>query len=126
MTGLSFGDRCLVTKSYKNVGVFFLIYLFAVIMFIAKDRVGRWIALVWTSLRFMIQFLCHEWYTIFNSGVMGSLEGKIEYFSSTIQWLTIEGKYIPDIYHTILHILILLVIISTSIFIKNNKNKIKL
>ena len=28
----------------------------------------------------VIQFMCHEWYTIFNSGFMGSLDGKIKYF----------------------------------------------
>ena len=67
--------------------------------------------------------LCHEWYTIFNGGIMGSLEGKIKYFSETVQWIKIEGKYIPDIYHTVLHILILLVIITTFMFIKKTGNK---
>lgn len=55
---------------------------------------------------------------------MGTLEGKINYFSGTIQWLEIEGKYIPDIYHTVLHVLILSVVISTFIFIKRGNYKI--
>ena len=53
---------------------------------------------------------------MFNSGFMGSLEGKIEYYSGTIQWLQIQGKYIPDIYHTILHILILCALTITIIY----------
>ena len=109
MIGVYFGDKCLVTQSYKEDGVFF--------------QIGKWIVAVWTSIWFVIQFLCHEWYTIFNGGIMGSLEGKIKYFSETVQWIKIEGKYIPDIYHTVLHILILLVIITTFMFIKKTGNK---
>ena len=123
MIGVYFGDKCLVTQSYKEDGVFFLIYVTAIILFIIKDQIGKWIVAVWTSIWFVIQFLCHEWYTIFNGGIMGSLEGKIKYFSETVQWIKIEGKYIPDIYHTVLHILILLVIITTFMFIKKTGNK---
>jgi len=102
MIGVYFGDKCLVTQSYKEDGLFFLIYLIAIILFIIKDQIGKWIVAVWISIWFVIQFLCHEWYTIFNGGIMGSLEGKIKYFSETVQWIKIEGKYIPDIYHTVL------------------------
>ena len=123
MIGVYFGDKWLVTQSYKEDGVFFLFYLTAIILFIIKDQIGKWIVAVWTSIWFVIQFLCHEWYTIFNGGIMGSLEGKIKYFSETVQWIKIEGKYIPDIYHTVLHILILLVIITTFMFIKKTGNK---
>ena len=123
MIGVYFGDKCLVTQYYKEDGVFFLIYLTAIILFIIKDQIGKWIVAVWTSIWFVIQFLCHEWYTFFNGGIMGSLEGKIKYFSETVQWIKIEGKYIPDIYHTVLHILILLVIITTFMFIKKTGNK---
>ena len=72
----------------------------------------------------VIQFMCHEWYTIFGSGFMGTLEGKIECFSGTIQWLQIEGKYIPDVYHTILHILIIFALTVTIIYTaKSNKKR---
>ena len=123
MIGVYFGDKCLVTQSYKEDGLFFLIYLTAIILFIIKDKIGKWIVAVWTSIWFVIQFLCHDWYTIFNGGIMGSLEGKIKYFSETVQWIKIEGKYIPDIYHTVLHILLLFVIITTFMFIKKTGNK---
>ncbi len=123
MTGVYFGDKCLVTRSYKDDGIYFLIYLATILLFITKDRIGKWLVLVWSAIWFTIQFLCHEWYTIFNSGFMGTLEGKIKYFSGTLQWLKIEGKYIPDIYHTVLHILILLVLASTIMYIKKDKKK---
>ena len=34
MTGLYFGDKCLVTRSYKEDGIFFLIYLAALYAFV--------------------------------------------------------------------------------------------
>ena len=123
MTGVYFGEKCLVTMSYKDDGIFFIIYFIAVLLFIIKEKIGQWIVIIWSALWFITQFLCHEWYTIFNSGFMGTLKGKFENFSGTIQWLKIEGKYIPDIYHTVLHILILLVLISTIIYtLKRNKD----
>lgn len=76
------------------------------------------------DLWFVIQFLCHEWYTIFSKGVMGSLEDKIKYFSGAIKWIEIDGRYIPDVYHTILHILILAVVITTALYIRNSKKRV--
>ena len=123
MIGVCFGDKCLVTRSYAEDGVFFLIYLAAMILFIAKEKTGKWIVIGWMTMWFLIQFICHEWYTIFNDGFMGSLEGKIEYFSGTIQWLQIDGRYIPDVYHTILHVLILCALTVTIIYtVKTQKN----
>lgn len=123
MTGVYFGDKCLVTRSYKEDGLFFLIYLVAVVLFLTKEKIGKWLVIGWTSMWFTIQFMCHEWYTIFNSGFMGPLGGKIAYFSGTIQWLKIEGKYIPDVYHTILHILILTVLTFTVMYSIKNRQK---
>lgn len=124
MIGVYFSNSYLVTRSYKDDGLFFLIYLAAMILFIIKEKIGKWAVLVWTSLWFVIQFLCHEWYTIFGKGVMGSLEDKIKYFSGAIKWLEIDGGYIPDVYHTILHILILTVVITSAIYIRNSKKQV--
>lgn len=122
MTGVYFSDSYLVTRSYKDDGIYFLIYLVTVMLFILKERVGKWAVAVWTSIWFAIQFLCHEWYTIFGKGIMGTLDGKIRYFSGAVKWLEIEGRYIPDVYHTILHILILTVVITSVIYIgRTNK-----
>lgn len=126
MTGLYFGDKCLVTRSFKEDGVFFIVYLITIIVFLIKENIGKWLVIGWTSIWFVIQFLCHEWYTIFNSGFMGTLEGKIEYFSGTIQWLQIDGRYIPDVYHTVLHILIVISLTVTIIYSAKNKKKDKI
>jgi hypothetical protein len=124
MTGVYFSNSYLVTRSYKDDGLFFLIYLATMILFIFKEKIGKWAVWVWTSLWFVIQFLCHEWYTIFSKGVMGSLEDKIKYFSGAIKWIEIDGRYIPDVYHTILHILILTVVIASAVYIRNSKKRV--
>lgn len=121
MTGFYFGDACLVTRSYKDDGIFFLIYLAAVILFIVKEKIGKWVIIIWTAMWFVTQFISHEWYTIFNDGFMGTVESKMEIFSGTMHWLKVEGRYIPDIYHTVLHVLILLVLVSTSIYAAKNR-----
>lgn len=116
MTGFYLGDKCLVTTSYKDDGVFFIIYLATVILFIIKEKVGKWVSVGWLSMWFITQFISHEWYTVFNGGFMGDMQKKIDYFSDTIHWITIEGRYIPDVYHTVLHILILFALISTIVY----------
>lgn len=121
MTGVCFGDKCLVTRSYKDDGIFFVIYLVTVILFIVYEKLGKWFVIGWTTMWFATQFACHEWYTIFNGGFMGTLEDKIKRFSGTIQWLKIEGRYIPDVYHTILHILVLFALISTILYVARDK-----
>lgn len=123
MMGVYFSNSYLVTRSYKDDGIFFLIYLAAMILFIFKEKIGKWAVLIWTSLWFIIQFLCHEWYTIFGKGIMGTLEKKIEYFSGAVKFLEFESRYIPDVYHTILHILILTVVITSTVYIRNPKKQ---
>lgn len=124
MIGVYFSDSYLVTRSYKDDGIFYLIYLAVMVLFIFKEKIGKWAVFVWTSLWFIIQFLCHEWYTIFGKGIMGTLEKKIEYFSGAVKWLEVEDRYIPDVYHTILHILILAVVITSAIYIRNSKKQV--
>lgn len=112
------------TRSYKDDGIFFLNYLAAVIIFIVKENIGKWAVIIWTAMWFVTQFISHEWYTIFNGGFMGTVESKMETFAGTMHWLEIEGRYIPDIYHTVLHVLILLVLVSTSIYAAKNRKPV--
>lgn len=83
MTGFYYRNQCLVTKSYRDDDIFFLIYLFTIILFLLYEKVGKWILITWLSMWFIVEFLCHEWYTIFNGGFMGSLDAKISFFNYT-------------------------------------------
>lgn len=123
MTGLYIKENCLVTMSYKEDGIFFFIYLVTLIMFFSKEKVGKWLVLGWLSIWFIDQIMAHEWYTLFDSGFMGTSEEKIRYFSDTIKWIQVDGKYVPDVYHIILHLLILVALISTVVYIIKSKEK---
>ena len=119
MTGVYLKDSYLVTRSYKEDGIFFIIYLVTVILFILKDKIGKWAVLTWSIIWFIAQFASHELVTITGNGY----ENKSHYFAGALKWLEIDGVYIPDVYHTVLHILILAVIITTIVFILSFRQK---
>ena len=56
---------------------------------------------------------------------MGSTEGKIEYFKDAIKIFTSETVYIPDVYHIILHVLIIIALTTTIIYSFDKKLKTK-
>jgi hypothetical protein len=64
---------------------------------------------------FVTQFLSHEWYSIFGKGFMGDVEGKIDYFRNCIKLIDLPGRYVPDLYHIVLHLLIVAAFVSTLI-----------
>ena len=55
MIGVYFNDGYLVTCSYKEDGIFFLIYFSAVVLFIIKDRIGKWAVLIWSVMWLITQ-----------------------------------------------------------------------
>ena len=123
MTGLYVGGGCLVTRSYADDGIFFVLYLAALALFAFWEKIGKWVVTVWLSLWLITQFLSHEWYTIFGGGFMGPIEGKIRRFADTLHWLDIEGRYVPDVYHTVLHLLILSALAVTIVYIAKSRKR---
>ena len=118
MIGVYFGDIYLVTTSFKEDGIYFLIFLVSFLLFAFKENIGKWILLVWLILWFVTQFISHWWFTIIGNNI-----NKINYFKDSIKLFQSDSLYIPDLYHIILHLLILLAIISIiSYMIKNRKN----
>ena len=119
MIGVYFKDGYLVTRSYKEDGIFFIIYLATIVLFIIKEKIGKWAVLGWSVMWFITQFMNHELVTITGN----NYEGKMRYFAGSLNWLEIEGVYVPDVYHTILHILILAVIVVGVIYILKTMKK---
>lgn len=119
MVGLYFGELYLVNRSWKDDGIFFLIFLISLLLFIFKERVGRYILTIWLSIWLVTQFLSHELFTIIGGG-----EGKIRYFEGSIKLINSDILYIPDLYHIILHVLILIALVTTLLYSSSLKNKI--
>jgi hypothetical protein len=111
MVGLYFGELYLVTRSWKDDGIFFLIFLISLLLFIFKERVGKYILAIWLGIWLVTQLLSHELFTIIGGG-----EGKIRYFEGSIKLINSNTLYIPDLYHIILHVLILIALITTLLY----------
>lgn len=102
MVGVSIGDYILVTRAYGDDGIFFLIHVILVILFVLKESIGKYLLTGWLFMWFLTQFLSHWYFTI-----MGPHQGKMDYFADTIKFVSSANIYIPDLYHIVLHILIL-------------------
>jgi hypothetical protein len=106
MIGMNIGNKILVSIAYKEDGIFFIIYLAVFICFIVKDSIGKYLLGAWLLLWFVAQFFSHWYFTI-----IGASEEKLRYFKDTIKLIYNTDRYIPDLYHIILHVLILLALV---------------
>ena len=67
--------------------------------------------LVVLILWLVIQFFCHWYYTIFGASEI-KLKGYNECFKETVRIIPVsETRLIPDMYHMVLHMLILINIV---------------
>lgn len=76
MTGVYIGDKYLVTRSFAEDGIFFLVFLLSFVLFIVREQVGKYVLKVWLGCWFLTQFFSHWYYTI-----VGNAENKISYFA---------------------------------------------
>lgn len=118
MTGVYVGDKYLVTTSYAEDGIFFLIFLISFLLFIFKEKIGKYILTVWLGCWFLTQFFSHWYYTIIGNG-----ENKISYFADAIKLFKTDVGYIPDLYHIVLHLLIIVAFVLTVIYCKQKAHK---
>lgn len=85
----------------------FCLYSIGLISFHFLQPAGKWILLVILGFWFVVQFFCHWYYTIFGASE-SKLQGYNDCFRNTIHIFPIsEKRIVPDLYHMILHILIL-------------------
>lgn len=118
MVGVYFGKNILVSQSYKDDGIYFIIFVFALLLFLLKDKIGRYVLFIWLFIWFASQFYSHWYITIF-----GPWERMNTFFADTIKIIPSSNIYIPDLYHTVLHILILISLGSLIIFWLSQRKK---
>ncbi|MCB5941776.1 hypothetical protein LJB68_09475 [bacterium 210820-DFI.6.52] len=123
MTGLKLGNKYLVQSAFKDEWIFLLIPIITFILFLITKKIGKILHLAWLGMWFATQFFSHEWYSIFGNGFMGDVEGKIAYFKDCIQITEINGRYVPDVYHIVLHILIVIAFVVTILYSNEEKRK---
>ena len=75
--------------------------------FLLFASVGKWILFGTLALWLVVQFFCHEYFTIFGVSER-KLRGYNECFTGTVRLFPMsQTRLIPDLYHIVLHILIL-------------------
>ena len=86
-------------------------------IFLLWEPVGKWILLSELALWLVAQFFSHEYFTIFCVSDR-KLKGYNECFAGTVKLFTVsETRLIPDLYHIVLHLLILADLVLTSILL---------
>lgn len=84
------------------------LYSLGLAAFHALRPVGQWILLAILALWLVIQFMCHWYFTIFGASER-KLKGYNDCFRNTIHLVPASDTVlIPDLYHMILHALILI------------------
>lgn len=108
-----FGKLILVDGMGVKSAEFVMLCLYSIglITYYCFQPAGRWILFAILVLWLVIQFFCHWYYTIFGASE-GKLKGYNECFKNTVRLIPMSDKrLIPDLYHIILHTLILLNIV---------------
>ena len=88
--------------------------------FLLWEPIGKWVLFVELALWLIEQFFCHEYFTIFGSSSK-KLKGYNECFEGTVKLFPVsETRLIPDLYHIVLHLLILADLVLTVILLVVN------
>lgn len=87
------------------------LYSLGLIAFHCFQPAGKWILFGMLLIWFIVQFMCHWYFTIFGASER-KLQGYNECFKDSIRIIPMSNtRLIPDLYHIVLHILILINII---------------
>ena len=103
-----FGKVVLVNGDGVKSLVFAVLVLFSIgmVLYILIEPVGKWVLLSELALWLVVQFFCHEYYTIFGVSER-KLTGYNQCFEGTVKVFPVsETRLIPDLYHIVLHILL--------------------
>lgn len=88
--------------------------------FLLWEPIGKWVLFGELALWLIEQFFCHEYFTIFGSSSK-KLRGYNECFDGTVKLFPVsETRLIPDLYHIVLHLLILADLVLTAILLVAN------
>ena len=103
------GKRLLVEGMGVKSAEFVMLCLYSVgLLLYYLLPAGKWILLSVLILWFTVQFFCHWYFTIFGASER-KLKGYNDCFRHTIHLVPLsETRLIPDLYHIVLHTLILL------------------
>ncbi len=84
------------------------LYSLGIIAFHCFQPSGKWILFGILTLWFIVQFMCHWYFTIFGASEQ-KLQGYNDCFRDSVRIIPVsDQRLIPDMYHIMLHIMILI------------------
>lgn len=107
------GKRLLVEGMGLKSAEFAVLCLYSagLVVYYTLQPAGKWILAGILILWFVVEFFCHWFFTIFGASER-KLQGYNDCFRDTVHLVPMsEKRVIPDLYHMIQHLLILLNII---------------
>lgn len=107
------GKRLLVEGMGLKSAEFAVLCLYSagLVVYYTLQPAGKWILAGILILWFVVEFFCHWFFTIFGASER-KLQGYNDCFRDTVHLVPLnEKRIIPDLYHMIQHLLILLNII---------------
>ena len=108
-----FGKHILVDGMGVKSAEFVMLCLYSIglILFYIIQPAGKWILLAILIFWLVVQFFCHWYYTIFGASE-SKLKGYNDCFRNTVRVFPMsETRLVPDLYHIVLHLMILLNVI---------------
>ena len=117
MTGLSIGSTVLVESAWDSIdGIWFLIFIGFFAFFMFKEKYGKYPLAGFHLLWFIIQFTSHWYLTIFGASDE-KIAGYNRFFADTYRIIPAsDSRIVPDFYHIVLHIFILLALVFVSLY----------
>ena len=109
VTTWRFGNVLLVEGMGVKSAEFAVLCLYScgLLAYYVFPAAGRWVLFSILLLWFAVQFRCHWHYTLFGADD-GKLRGYNECFRGTVRLFPMrEDRLIPDLYHIVLHLLLL-------------------
>lgn len=103
-----FGKVLLVEGMGIRSAEFIALVLFTmgIASYLLWEPIGKWVLMVELTLWLIVQFFCHEYFTIFGTSTK-KLEGYNKCFEGTVKLFPVsKTRLVPDLYHIVLHILI--------------------
>ena len=104
------GKRLLVEGMGVKSAEFAMLCLYSLglIAYHCFQPAGKWVLFGILLLWFAVQFMCHWYYTIFGASE-SKLKGYNECFKDAVRLFPMsEKRLVPDLYHILLHVLILI------------------
>ncbi len=126
ITGFSIGNSCLVESpgilSFDTT--WWIIFVVCSMLFFLKEKQGKYVLSVFLTVWVIVQYFSHWNYTIF--GVTErKLSGYNKFFANTYHIIPqSDSILIPDLYHIILHILLISLLGLMIVYIFQKRNRI--